>query len=65
LNNSVNENEQKGPLVGCSKEMIGCGMESDFREGLRITEKCVRNDTDKNHDVADPLIFVFLLFAGF
>lgn len=45
--------------------MVGCGMESDFGVGLGVTEKCVRNYTDQNHDVADPLIFIFLFFVSF
>ena len=49
LNDSIDEDEQKCPFVGSSKEMISSRVENEFGVGLRIAEKGVRNYADQDH----------------
>lgn len=65
LNNGIGKYKQEGILVGSSEKMIGSRLEAGFGVCLGVAEKCIGNYGDKNEYVADPFIFVMLVFVCF
>ena len=65
LNNGIGKYKQEGILVGSSEKMIGSRLEAGFGVCLGVAEKCIGNYGDKNEYVADPFIFVMIVFVCF